>query len=321
MNEGVLTLSGTATLAQYQAALDSVAFSSTSLNPTNYGADFMRAINWQVNDGTLQSAIVSSSVTVIGVDQAPVLAGAENMSRPIPREASPSRSTIRWRSAIRTIKNLAWATVTITGNFQTGDQLNPGEPEWDWLVIRRNPRCPDPDRRGDPRAISGRARQRDLLDRQRRRGFAHNRLAGRRWDAEFERRVQHGEHCRPPILAGAGVAANWVQAIPPATTSTSVALDPSLTVADANSQTLAGATVAITGGLRSGDQLIFAPANGVSGSYNGSTGVLTLSGTASLAAYQAALELDHIQLDQYEPDSEWRRIRREPSPGRRRMER
>ena len=43
---GVLTLTGTATPAQYQTALESVSFSSTNLNPTNYGADLTRAINW-----------------------------------------------------------------------------------------------------------------------------------------------------------------------------------------------------------------------------------------------------------------------------------
>jgi hypothetical protein len=63
---GVLTLSGTATLAQYQTALDSITFSTTSLNPTYFGTDTGRAISWQVNDGTLPSAAVSTSVTVVG---------------------------------------------------------------------------------------------------------------------------------------------------------------------------------------------------------------------------------------------------------------
>src|SRR6202034_1179509 len=45
---GVLTLSGTATLASYQAVLDSVTFSSTSANPTNSGADTSRTLSWQV---------------------------------------------------------------------------------------------------------------------------------------------------------------------------------------------------------------------------------------------------------------------------------
>ena len=63
-----------------------------------------------------------------------------------------------------------------------------------------------------------------------------------------------------------------------------------LTVNSADATTLAGATVSITSGLvASGDVLVFTNQNGITGSYNASTGVLTLSGTTSLANYQAAL--------------------------------
>ena len=40
---GVLTLNGTATVAHYQAALESVTFSSSSQNPTDFGADTSRS--------------------------------------------------------------------------------------------------------------------------------------------------------------------------------------------------------------------------------------------------------------------------------------
>jgi VCBS repeat-containing protein len=53
---------------------------------------------------------------------------------------------------------------------------------------------------------------------------------------------------------------------------------------------LTGATVQITSGLTSGDVLGFVNANGISGSYNAGTGTLTLSGTATVAQYQAALQ-------------------------------
>ena len=63
-----------------------------------------------------------------------------------------------------------------------------------------------------------------------------------------------------------------------------------LTVSSADATTLTGATVSITSGLvASGDVLGFTNQNGITGSYNASTGVLSLSGTASLANYQAAL--------------------------------
>ena len=53
---------------------------------------------------------------------------------------------------------------------------------------------------------------------------------------------------------------------------------------------MSGATVSITSGFDSGaDTLSFTNQNGITGSYDASTGVLTLSGNASIADYQAAL--------------------------------
>jgi autotransporter passenger strand-loop-strand repeat protein len=69
---------------------------------------------------------------------------------------------------------------------------------------------------------------------------------------------------------------------------TAVALDPTLTLSDTNSPTLVGAAVSITGFL-SGDTLNFVNQNGITGAYNAATGVLTLSGTATVAQYQQAL--------------------------------
>ncbi|MGB9365254.1 MAG: hypothetical protein WCE79_04490, partial [Xanthobacteraceae bacterium] len=46
-----LTLSGYDTLANYQSALDAVGFRSTGDNPTNYGYNDTRTINWTVSDG------------------------------------------------------------------------------------------------------------------------------------------------------------------------------------------------------------------------------------------------------------------------------
>src|SRR5262249_61958448 len=43
---GVLTLTRTDTLANYTQVLDSVTYSSTSTNPTNFGTDTSRTISW-----------------------------------------------------------------------------------------------------------------------------------------------------------------------------------------------------------------------------------------------------------------------------------
>ncbi len=66
-------------------------------------------------------------------------------------------------------------------------------------------------------------------------------------------------------------------------------LDGALTVSDVDSGgNLTGATVSISSGFVTGDVLNFTAQNGISASYSG--GVLTLSGTASVANYQAALD-------------------------------
>ena len=63
-----------------------------------------------------------------------------------------------------------------------------------------------------------------------------------------------------------------------------------LTVSDPDNTTLTDATVRFTAGFdNTEDRLLFTNQNGISGSYNTGTGILTLSGTATLAAYQAAL--------------------------------
>src|SRR4051812_7366227 len=50
--DGTLRLTGSDTLAHYQQVLRTVAFSSTSDNPSDLGLSLSRSIDWQVNDGT-----------------------------------------------------------------------------------------------------------------------------------------------------------------------------------------------------------------------------------------------------------------------------
>ena len=68
------------------------------------------------------------------------------------------------------------------------------------------------------------------------------------------------------------------------------ALHPTLAPSDVDSATLTSATVQITTGLASGeDVLVFSNQLGITGSYTAATGTLLLSGTATLADYQTAL--------------------------------
>lgn len=86
-----------------------------------------------------------------------------------------------------------------------------------------------------------------------------------------------------PVVS-AGNTAGYTQAAAPAV------LDATLAVSDPDNATLAGARVTITGGFVAGDVLGFSNQNGISGSYDAATHVLTLAGVASVGAYQSALQ-------------------------------
>ncbi|WP_172730226.1 hypothetical protein, partial [Neorhizobium tomejilense] len=68
-------------------------------------------------------------------------------------------------------------------------------------------------------------------------------------------------------------------------------IDSSITISDADDTNINSATVKITGNYANGqDVLSFTNQNGITGSWDASTGTLTLSGSATKAQYEAALE-------------------------------
>ena len=68
------------------------------------------------------------------------------------------------------------------------------------------------------------------------------------------------------------------------------AINTVLTVGDVDNPVLARATVSITGNFAAGEDVLgFTNQNGIVGTYNAAAGVLSLSGAATLAQYQAAL--------------------------------
>ncbi len=69
----------------------------------------------------------------------------------------------------------------------------------------------------------------------------------------------------------------------------SVKIDGRIVVTDTDDPDLESATVRISSGFQPGDLLHFFNQNGISGSYNSGTGVLTLTGTASVDHYRQAL--------------------------------
>ena len=91
-----------------------------------------------------------------------------------------------------------------------------------------------------------------------------------------------------PVLTTGGGSTPWSEGN--VTASVPVPIDPSLTVADADTPDLGSATVAITSGLVAGeDVLAFTKQNGITATYDSGTGVLSLTGPATSAQWQSAL--------------------------------
>ena len=70
---GVLTLTGSASKANYKTALESIKYHNTNTDNPNTGN---RTVTWLVNDGDANSAAVTSTITVAGANDSPTLADA-----------------------------------------------------------------------------------------------------------------------------------------------------------------------------------------------------------------------------------------------------
>ncbi len=99
---------------------------------------------------------------------------------------------------------------------------------------------------------------------------------------------------RPVIAVGAGTPAYTED-------NAAVTIAPALVVTDGDSvNDMTGATIIVTDRV-SGDHLGFADQNGIAGTYDAGTGTLTLTGTASVANYQAALRSVTFSSDSNNP--------------------
>ena len=86
-----------------------------------------------------------------------------------------------------------------------------------------------------------------------------------------------------PTIAGASSIQSYTENASP------VVLEPGVSLADVDDTQIDRAVISISGGFVPGDRLNFINQLGITGSYNAGTGVLTLTGTTSLANYQTAL--------------------------------
>ncbi|WP_183407929.1 tandem-95 repeat protein [Nocardioides marmoriginsengisoli] len=90
----------------------------------------------------------------------------------------------------------------------------------------------------------------------------------------------------PPVMTTSGGATAFTEQQPLAP-----AIDPGLTISDADSTLLVGATVQLTAGSTSGDQILGVSTGNITSSFDAASGKLTLTGSESVAVYQSALRV------------------------------
>ena len=119
----MLTLTGAASQTAYQAALESVTYSSSVADPTHGGADAARAVTFTVNDGVQSSNSPRRSLNVY----AAAAAGISSQRRRDPTyQLGGAAVAVAQGLAVSDSSGstLASATVAIAGGFLAGDALN-----------------------------------------------------------------------------------------------------------------------------------------------------------------------------------------------------
>jgi hypothetical protein len=281
---GTLTLSGTASVAAYQSALRSVTYANSSENP----ASITRGMTFVVNDGTDPSGTHSRSVTVTAVNDAPVVTAGGSATY----NENGAAVTLDGGVTVSDVDsaNLAGATVTITGNYASGEDVlafggGAGiTGSWNATTGRLT-------LTGAATAASYQAALRSItyVDTSDAPSTAARTVTyvvndGTDPSAAATASVTVVASNDAPVLSTGGGGIAYTENDAP------TALAPGVTLGDLDDAQMQQATLQISANYWNGeDVLAFADQNGISGSWDATSGTLTLSGAASVANYQSAL--------------------------------
>ncbi|HEY6760289.1 MAG TPA: tandem-95 repeat protein, partial [Baekduia sp.] len=289
---GVLTLTGTASPAEYEAALRSVTFATTGDAPSTTP----RTIALRADDGAPANhlgAAATRTLAVAAVNDAPALSTTSTGDAAYVEDGTPATIDDNIAIADPDSPTLAGATVAITTGFETDDRLVfsdqhgiAGSYDDTTGVLTLSGSATLADYRDALRSITYKTVSDDPSTTTR--GIAFTVDDGGSVDAlsaTLTRGVTVARHNDAPRLTPSSGAASYTEAGAP------VVVDGALGVVEPEGDDLTSATVTIgaTDFLAGADVLGFTAQSGLTGSYNSSTGVLTLSGTATAAEYEAAL--------------------------------
>jgi hypothetical protein len=301
-NTGVLTFTGSDSLAAYNTALASVQFSGGQ-NPTDFGSDTHRTLTWTVNDGTLSSAAVTATLSVVNVNDPPTVSNIQTTTS-YTEEHFPAFVALNATVTDPDSLNLVGATVKITGGTFAGDGdvLNVGPLLGTSIAASYNSAT-------ETLTLTGTdtlAHYQDVLQGvsffagENPTNFGSNPTRTLTWtlndgagsfsqSSAVTTTVSIGNVNDPPTLSNVATSASYTEEGAATTLSSAVS------VSDPDDVNLAGATVRVTGGAFAGDGDVLATSvagTNITASYNAATETLALSGADTLARYQQVL--DHV---------------------------
>jgi trimeric autotransporter adhesin len=280
---GVLALSGTAPVADYEAALRSVAFGHTGGDPSGE-----RTVELVVNDGDLDSAPATKHVEV---NDEPVL-GTTGSALSYVEDAGAVAVDPGITASDPESAQLAGATVAITAGFAPAEDTlaftdqNGIAGDYDSLtgVLTLTGSAPVPDYEAALRSVTyenssdAPSTATRTVTFQVDDGAAYNNLS----DAATRDVGVTAVNDAPELTTSAGSTA-YTEG------DAATPVDAALAATDPDDASLEGGEVRIASGFEDGDELVFAEQLGIAGDYDAATGVLTLTGTASVADYETAL--------------------------------
>ena len=283
---GTLTLTGSASVTDYQAALTTVVYNNTSDNPSV----LTRTVSFEINDGDLNSNIVNRDIDFTAVNDAPVLSGIETAPASYTENDAPL--VITGSTAVSDVDdtNIESAVVSISSNFSADDVL--GFTDQNGIsgnynaangILSLTGSASLADYQTALQSITYENTSDDPSDLTRTVTFQIN-------DGDVDSNIVSRD-IDFTAVNDAPTLAN-IEAVPASYTEggSAVGITANLSLADLDDTNIESAVVSISNNFAAGeDELIFTDQSGISGSFDAATGTLTLTGSASVADYQAAL--------------------------------
>jgi len=284
---GVMTLTGIASISDYQSALHSITYHNTTDTPST----LPRTISFEVNDGDLNSNILSRDISLVSVNDAPILSNIESSSVIYTENNAPV--IISSSILLNDIDDamIESAEVSISSNFIAGedhltfvDQLGiSGTYSNSTGILTLTGSASVASYEAALRSVTyhNNSDNPSLLDRTV--SYVVN-DSNANSNTESRNIKVIAVNDAPVLSTIETVQVNYIENTAPVT------ITGTLSVSDIDYTQIESATVAINGNYNPGeDHLGYADQSNITGSFDASTGTMTLTGTASIADYQSAL--------------------------------